>query len=48
VFGAAVGVPPVTSYVERRRRRRRWPHRPDGRGGRLLFVAAMFFAPLAG
>jgi AGZA family xanthine/uracil permease-like MFS transporter len=49
VFGAAVGVPPVTSYVE--------SAAGVAAGGRtgltavvvgLLFVAAMFFAPLAG
>lgn len=49
VFGAVVGVPPVTSYVE--------SAAGVAAGGRtgltavvvgLLFVAAMFFAPLAG
>ncbi len=49
VFGAMVGVPPVTSYVE--------SAAGVAAGGRtgltavtvgLLFVAAMFFAPLAG
>ena len=49
VFGAAVGVPPVTSYVE--------SAAGVAAGGRtgltavvvgLLFLAAMFFAPLAG
>ncbi|RZI87155.1 MAG: NCS2 family permease [Pseudomonas sp.] len=49
VFGAAVGVPPVTSYVE--------SAAGVAAGGRTgltavvvgaLFVAAMFFAPLAG
>ncbi|EJT83807.1 xanthine/uracil/vitamin C permease [Pseudomonas putida S11] len=49
VFGAVVGVPPVTSYVE--------SAAGVAAGGRtgltavvvgLLFIAAMFFAPLAG
>ena len=49
VFGAVVGVPPVTSYVE--------SAAGVAAGGRtgltavtvgVLFVAAMFFAPLAG
>src|SRR3546814_5007325 len=49
VFGAMVGVPPVTSYVE--------SAAGVAAGGRtgltavtvgVLFIAAMFFAPLAG